>query len=265
MRLTNNKNRKRVTFWAENGLISFKTSIAAFNEAIVSGCSFDKTETGFNKAYDRNLPLNEQIAIIENHLDAPSALYNLYRIYRTVSVDVLNKLLSKVDRKWEGHDYLITMRNYVDLPIKNVPQKGDNLIDFQAKDQVGALFHLSEFIQQNDTPYILLEFKNHYCPYSRKAISELGQIENQYKDSITILSFITDTREFLWQQYLDADTTSWTKLWDGEGEIGKTCISYGAKGSPYYFLINKEGVIIRNWQNYAQGEIITNLEEEFKE
>ncbi len=254
VRLRNSKNRKRLSFWAENEVITINGDINNFDRISISGSKFAKKENLFLSKYHRDSSINHQLLTIEDHLNTPSSIYNLYRIYRKVPIEKLRGLYDNFENKWKAHDYGVTIGNYLKLSNTEIISVGDTIVDFTAKDKDGNTFQLSEEIS-NQSKLILLEFKNLYCQYSRKAIPEMEMLYDKYQDKIELITFIDDTRYFLWERYLKEDNTDWTKLWDGKGEIGETCVSYGVKGSPYYFIISQNGIIIDKWTGYEKGII----------
>lgn len=245
IKLTATNTRKRMVLWAHNDSIKITGSKAHFDQSNILGAKFMASEKQFHSIYNRDTTIQEQVDMISQYLNTPSAVHHLSRLVRDIPIDTLTQLYHRLDLEWKAHDYGKKINNFIQTPQKKKLEIGDQFIDFKAIDSLGNEFVFSSKLNQNKL--VLLEFSSYACPWCRKAIPIVNQIHQKYQDSIQIVSFIQDTRADIWKKYLTRFKSDWEQIWDGEGEIGQTFIAYGIKGSPNYFLISSSGKIIDKW------------------
>ena len=129
-------------------------------------------------------------------------------------------------------------------------QVGSPAPDFSAQDSNGKTQTLSQYKGK----YVVLEWHNRECPYTRKHY-ESGNMEGLQKEWtakgvvwFTVISsapgtqgFVTAEQENSYVNQMKAAPTA--VLLDPTGQLGHL---YGAKTTPHMFIINPEGVLIYN-------------------
>ncbi len=127
-------------------------------------------------------------------------------------------------------------------------QIGGPAPDFSAQDSYGKTHTLS----QHKGKYVVLEWHNRECPYTRKHY-ESGNMEKLQKEWtakgvvwFTVISsapgtqgYMTADQENAYVNQIKASPTA--VLLDPTGQLGHL---YGAKTTPHMFIINPEGVLI---------------------
>jgi peroxiredoxin len=127
-------------------------------------------------------------------------------------------------------------------------QVGSSAPDFSAQDSHGTTHTLSQYKGK----YVVLEWHNRECPYTRKHY-ESGNMERLQKEWtargvvwFTVISsapgaqgYVTAEQENAYVKQVNAAPTA--VLLDPTGQLGHL---YGAKTTPHMFIINPEGVLI---------------------
>lgn len=128
------------------------------------------------------------------------------------------------------------------------PRVGQPAPQFTATDSHRQSHSLLEYRGK----YVVLEWHNRDCPYSRKHYVS-GNMENLQREWtakgvawFTVISsapgeqgFVTDAEENQYLQRMHADPTA--VLMDASGQVGRL---YGAKTTPEMYVINPEGKLI---------------------
>lgn len=130
-----------------------------------------------------------------------------------------------------------------------IVKEGDEMADADLFDLNGNVHHLSDFKGK----YILLDFWSSGCGPCIMALPEMGEIQEQYKDRLTIVSLSTDTKK-RWVAASAEHKMTWVNLNDLKLTAGLYA-KYGVKGIPNYVLISPEGKIIKMWMGYGEGSL----------
>ncbi|MDY7394115.1 redoxin domain-containing protein [Aureibaculum sp. 2210JD6-5] len=129
------------------------------------------------------------------------------------------------------------------------PKVGDKYYDYRAINQNGDTLALSHIKDK----YILLHFSSSACFGSQMSLHELKEIYKHYDNDLEIVSISEDISRKQWQNTVKKDSIPWTYLWDGKGEFGDAVVKYWALGTPIYFLISPDKIILENWYGYEDG------------
>lgn len=98
---------------------------------------------------------------------------------------------------------------------------------------------------------ILLVFWNTGCDYSVKELSDLKEFTDLYRGQIIVLAIDIKELSQTVREYEEKEKINFTMLLDEDGAITK---KYQIDGTPYHFLINKEGKIVAIWPSYSSLE-----------
>ena len=135
----------------------------------------------------------------------------------------------------------------VDKPVS--PKVGDKAIDLKLHDINGNPFNLSDFSGK----YILLDFWSLACYPCLLAAPELREINEAYKNDLTIVGISMDVSSKSWIEATNRDSITWNNLSDGKGSYAGASSLYGISGMPTYILINPGDTIIESWQGFSPG------------
>ncbi len=196
--------------------------------------------------------LDERICIkaINKNPNSYFAL-NKLRYYKYIySKEDLKRLYKKLDAKYKNCENGKSLLNYIE--IGDIIKEGDLYSDFEAKDKNENSHNLSDFKGQ----LILLDFTKEYCAPCEEAIKELKEIEATYGEKIKIISFTAEKSQLYWKKGIIRNNINWLCLWDGNGYSGKTIMKYGVSGFPNFFLINREGKIVKYINGFTKGNLM---------
>ena len=127
-------------------------------------------------------------------------------------------------------------------------QPGSPAPDFTAQDTHGQTHTLAEYKGK----YVVLEWHNHECPYTRKhyASGNMQHLQKEWTSKgvvwFTVISSAPGTQGYMTaddeNSYLEKMNASPTAvLLDPTGQLGHL---YGAKSTPHMFVISPEGVLL---------------------
>ena len=126
------------------------------------------------------------------------------------------------------------------FPPKTV-KEGDDMADADLFDLDGKVHHLADFKGK----YMLLDFWSSGCGPCIMALPEMKEIQEQYKDRLTIISLSSDTQT-RWKAASAQHEMTWQNLSDLKQTAGLYAV-YDVNGIPNYVLISPEGKIVKIW------------------
>ena len=151
---------------------------------------------------------------------------------------------------------------YVYLPPK--VQVGDMMAD-------GLLFDLDEKphrLSEFKGKYILLDFWAPGCTPCIKAIPELEEMAELYKDKLEVVSICIGYPS-TWKRLVEQHKMKGNQLCEMRQTYSGFYAAYQIDGFPTFFIISPEGKIIKRWSGYdvfgKKGMIKAKLKEAFQE
>jgi thiol-disulfide isomerase/thioredoxin len=153
----------------------------------------------------------------------------------------LDQIYASLDEELKQSTDGITLKNY--LSIDKVLEKGDAISSVVGENLDGQKVDLSEVIKNNE--YTILDFWAAGCGPCRMQSKQYVELYEKYKDKgLEIVSFSLDKNRTYWENASEEDQIVWVNISDLKGPNGKIPMSYGVKGIPNSFLIDKNGVIV---------------------
>ena len=113
----------------------------------------------------------------------------------------------------------------------------------------GNQHHLAEFRGK----YVLVDFWFNGCLPCRQSIPELGEVSNQYKGRLEVVSISLDAMK-VWADATVEHPITWNNWNDKKGRNGLYA-KYPTQGVPFYVLLSPDGPVIAMQAGYAEGEI----------
>lgn len=151
-------------------------------------------------------------------------------------------------------------QNKNNFPIANfgppVMSIGNDMPDALLQDTLRQNHRLSEYLGK----YILLNFWNLHCGSCLRALPELKEISEKYKDRITIISINTDIYRYSFRKGTAVKKITWPSLWNGEPEYPGIASRYNVTGIPAFVWISPSGTVLDTWSGYGEGSIKRKLE-----
>lgn len=127
------------------------------------------------------------------------------------------------------------------------PKPGEPAVDGDLYDLSGNIHHLADFKGK----YILLDFWNYGCGPCIKAIPEMKEIADAYKDSLEVVSLSLDNDK-IWRRASAEHGITWNNFNDKRMRSG-IAASYDIHGIPLFVLISPDGKLIEKWSGYSEG------------
>lgn len=211
-----------------------------------------------NKTWSRikeidNTIYSIRINFIKRNPESYTSLLIIKDLIYKLPKDSIEEYYRSLSGSLKNSRYAQVVNTYLRYPISNV---GYICYDFEGYDVNGNSHHLYD----TDAQYILLEFVGTFCGPCIQASKELHKINNEYSDKISIISFSTDPQKSVWLTGIKRDNVKWLSLWDGKGNESETCIKYGIRGVPSFFLLDSNFVLINKWIGYNKGDILNKIE-----
>ena len=172
----------------------------------------------------QELPVSS-VWIEKLHRLSLSAKYNPKFPYKEETLALYNRLNEEQKASNLGQE--IT----VNLFPPTVVKEGDDLADTDLFDLDGNIHHLADFKGK----YILLDFWSSGCGPCVMALPEMKEIQEQYKERLTIVSLSSDTQS-RWKAASAQHEMTWQNLSDLKQTAGLYA-KYGVRGIPNYVLI----------------------------
>lgn len=194
-----------------------------------------------------------RINYIKSHPDTYTSVIELAYLKNQIPKDTIRKIFNRYKPEIKQSKYAKVVEVFLK---ENISKIGDKYHDFEGLNQKAQKVKFSDIKGE----YTLLDFTSAFCGPCIQAAKELVEINKNYSDSLTIISFSGDPQKEVWLKAVERDKVSWNSVWDGKGRYSETSIKYGIQGIPAFVLINREGVIIDKWSGYGKGSIISHLE-----
>lgn len=172
-----------------------------------------------------------------------STKYDPKFLFKEETIALYNRLGSKDKESALGQEITVNL-----FPPTVVGQ-GDDMADATLYDLDGKTYHLADFKGK----YMLLDFWSSGCGPCIMAIPEMKEIQEQYKEKLTIISLSSDTKS-RWVKASAEHNITWENLSDLKQTAGLYA-KYGVRGIPNYVLISPDGKIISMWSGYGQGSL----------
>jgi len=139
----------------------------------------------------------------------------------------------------------IAILNYAQEKIDLTIDKGDQAYNFTGIDEKGNEIQINDFKREK---FILLNFTATACGPCWGTYEQMNQVQEKYSNSLKVISFHEDNMKEQWNKIAKKNGIEFncTSIWaaDNKKEISKV---YQIDGWPYFFLINKEGIIVEKW------------------
>ena len=136
----------------------------------------------------------------------------------------------QIDRKPDGK----AVREWIYPSPK--AELGKPCIDTDLFDVNGKKHRIADFRGK----YVLLDFWANYCGACIQAFPQIGKIQEQYADQLTIISISIDKMD-TWKNSPHQKEITWHSLNDGGGYRGGIAGSYDINAMPTYILIAPDG------------------------
>ena len=135
---------------------------------------------------------------------------------------------------------------------------GEKMPDNYIADTTDQKFLLADYLEK----HILLDFWRANCPPCVRALPELKDISEKYKDKLTVISIYKafDAKEL--EKAMKGKSITWPSTYDLEETFGLFS-RYMVTGIPHFFLISPKGIVLDGWNGYGKERSIEKRIEQF--
>ena len=267
-----NTNRRLYTdFFLENGEI--QVSITAMGGETSGTPNNDAYQASRNEMYElqqklASLPKEEQMKEFDKvftgvmkraatkYIKMPVGVHFLKEAYHFMNTDELAELLIQIPEDLSNDPAVIRMKDLVDRKKKCAV--GQSFIDFEMIDPESKSIRLSDYAGKGKI--ILMDFWASWCGPCCKAIPDLIQLYDQYKDKgFEIIGISLDQDLKAWKGAIERLNIPWPQMSDLKAWKSEGARMYAVSTIPYTILLDAKGKIIAN--NLTLEELRTYLEE----
>lgn len=239
-------------FFLENTNIEIVGEYSDFLNAKVKGSQQSDLMIRYDSISENSSKENKfsnQLDFIFSNANNQMALTELLYAKKQISKDSLllfyNRLDSINSNSIKGKE-LFAYAKAVDVKI------GDKFRDIVGEDLNGVQHKLSDYYGK----VILLDFWGTGCvPCRRQNKKEFPQLIEKYdKDDFLIVSYCLDKEKKLWKKSSEEDKINWLNISDLKGMKSENVNKYAVTAIPNSFLIDQNGIIIKSFVGYYEGE-----------
>lgn len=248
----NNRSDHYKNLFLENKDISVVGEYSDFFHAKVTGSN----QTDLLTKYYSISANSEKLKKVSNQLDFlysnannQMALNELLYKKKEISKDSLLLFYKKLDsinsNSPKGQE-LLAYSKAVQIKI------GDKFKDISGQDLNGAQHKLSDYYGK----VILLNFWSPGCGYCKqqhkKEFPKLVQKYNQ--EDFILISYCVDKNKKEWEKSIKKNHINWLNISDFKGMKSANIAEYDVTGVPNNFLIDKNGIIVKSFNEFYKGE-----------
>lgn len=122
---------------------------------------------------------------------------------------------------------------------------GDPAFEINGYDENGNEIKLSDY---KGDKYVLLNFTATYCGPCWATFNQMNEVQEKYEDELKVISIHWDELRDQWEKIAKHNNINFecTSIWEARGK-DRIMDVYQIDGWPYFFIIDKEGVIVAKW------------------
>lgn len=239
-------------FYLENSTILIEGEYSDFINAKVIGSKQNKLLAQYDSITlksDEGNRWDNQLDFLFSNANNQMALTNLLYRKKQVTKDSLLLFYEKLDsinsNSQKGQE-LLAYAKAVDI------KPGDKFRDIVGSDLNGAEHRLSDFSGK----VILLDFWGTGCvPCRQQNKKEFPKLVEKYdKEDFKLISYSLDTKMKWWKKASLDDKISWLNISDLNGMKSENVHKYAVTAIPNSFLIDKNGVVVKSFVGFYEGE-----------
>lgn len=223
-----------------------------YNDKIEENLKNLKNEKEINQLFEKYKDSieNDQIDLL---LTKPNFLFSINEIIKLkhkISKDKLKNFYGKLDNTYKKLNEVKILKKYLE---SNQIEIGKTFLDFEAFDKEGNKKMLSNF---NDK-IIILDFMAFWCTWCHiQNKEEFAYLNKKYKDKLVIISYSLDEDSEVWKKSIAKDSYKWVNLSNLKGNKDPVAYKYKVNTLPHSFLINKDGIIVKEFIGYNRDSLI---------
>ncbi len=192
----------------------------------------------------------DQIDFCINNANFKFSINEVIRLKKYMTKEKLNAFFDSLNSKNRNSKDGELIANY----IKNKKiVVGEKFIDFVAFDLNEKEVVFSDF----QGKIILLDFMANWCVVCHvQNKEEFTYLHKKYKDELVIVTYSVDDDIDIWKESVKKDTYKWNNISNLKGLKDPVAYQYGVHALPHSFLIDKEGIIRKEFIGYKKDDRI---------
>ncbi|TXD50050.1 TlpA family protein disulfide reductase [Polaribacter sp. IC073] len=225
----------------------------------------NKYSNKIDKLFDSNKNQKEKNLIFKKYMDTikkdqinflfknPNTAFTLdefFRLNEKISKDSILIFYNSLD------DNLKASKNGELLKKQTLSKRikiGEIFRDFKAKDLNGNYKKLSDYKGK----IIVLDFWAYWCKWCHvQNKEEFSYLNEKYKDDLVIISYSLDEEKDVWKKSTEKHSYKWVNISNLLGVKDPVAFQYGVKLLPHSFLIDKNGVLQKEFIGYKKDSLI---------
>lgn len=171
-----------------------------------------------------------------------SALHDeSYLAFRVLDKEQIKQVYSQLPQELKAMPMGHEIKRYYELP--EPPKVGDMAPEIIQVSPKGDTIRLSDFRGK----YVLLDFWSSSCAPCRGEFKWLKKAYSKYHPKgLEILGVSGDSRKQAWVNAIANDSIPWVNVSDLKGWQNEAFLRYDIKMMPYKFLVNPDGMIVKD-------------------
>ncbi len=237
---------------ANENLRNYRKFMYKYNEIINKKLSASKTQRGKNQILNNylNIIKKEQKEFIFKNPNNTFCLDEFFQYSDKLPIDSLLLFYKSLQPKFKNSKNGLFLKEYLSTKKMKI---GEHFKDFTARDLEGNTVKLSDFKGK----VIVLDFWAKWCKWCHvQNNKEFAPLHAKYKDDIVIVSYALDKNMLEWKESSSKNIISWINLSNLKGTKDPVAYQYGVTLLPHTFLIDKKGIIIKEYTGYSGENII---------
>lgn len=269
--------------WFENENISVSGNFKDLGSLRVKGGELNNIQFKFNSILEKhNIGIENEFLKAKNESEKDSIFNNYVKRIEKDQIDFIfknpNNLLSLSNMiRLSGNVSKDSLELYYQLLDTNLKSSKNGQVLFEQKNvqklKVGDIIHNFTAKDLNDKEISLLDFKGKiilldfwasWCvPCHEQNQKEFSELHTKYgKDHLVIISYSLDKfkDKEQWKQASLNDGITWVNISNLKGFNDPISKQYNISAIPNSFLIDKNGVIVKSFLGYNDGEQVIEKE-----
>lgn len=207
-----------------------------------------KIELSMNKFMDSIK--TDQINFLFENSNSDFTIDEFFRHTDKISKDSINLFYNSLNADFKMSKNGVKLKKLLSTDKILIGKKFE---DFKAKNLDGEIIKLSNFKGK----IILLDFWAYWCKWCHvQNEKEFTYLNENYKEDVVVVSYALDEEKDVWIKSTEKDSYKWVNLSNLEGVKDPIAFQYGVKTLPHSFLIDKKGIVKKEFIGYKKDSLI---------
>lgn len=175
------------------------------------------------------------------------ALDQLRYLLHEFKKDELKAIYNNLSPELKKDRRAIAIMEYASAPDISV---GKKVPGFTAIDEDDNSYNMYSLFKKKK--YTLLDFTTPHCGYCTLSIPVIKETEKKYRNKLQVVSVCIDSNRDSWKKVNEKEDLPWLRLITKEGRYSKPYMQYNIHGTPTFFLVDSNGILLHRWSGYKE-------------